>query len=262
MILSVPILLLTLATAPALPAQKYAYIEKELARNGFQKDEIVRIFNDPRIKPVPPPNDQEKKTWDELDKMFASEDLIKLGKWYGNENEHASWLKEASEDYPGISKYYLVANRGIESLFGVVAGTREVFNVFYFKLLDYKGKKWKWNADNLIALIIHAKEVRKDVFWFLGSHGGAMGYDQIQPANLWKSGNHYGHKKQMIDPYDPRQALLTKANFLVKHGGQKDIVKALRAYIGNCAWTDRYIKLNMKYAEALQEAEQNSPPHK
>ncbi|MBI1956037.1 MAG: lytic transglycosylase domain-containing protein, partial [Acidobacteria bacterium] len=116
--------------------------------------------------------------------------------------------------------------------------------------------RWKWFAENLVALAVYCKTTGNDCFDVRGSYGGALGPAQFLP----KSAELYGADGDgdgVVDLAKPLDAIYSAANFLVKHGWHQDSTVALAKYFGA---GNGYPRAVLAYTEALKQQVSDSAP--
>ena len=107
----------------------------------------------------------------------------------------------------------------------------------------------------LVDLLTAAKENSWDLFEIPGSSTGAIGLVQFEPSvfDIAVDGNGDGK----IDLFDPEDAILSVAHYLVLHGWDNNVdhqKRAVYAYYGGHYETDRdkyYMKAVLAYADAV-----------
>lgn len=162
--------------------------------------------------------------------------------------EHEDALRRAEETY-GVNREVLVSILRLESNLGQNSGRYIVFNAYYTYLLQSEAeRKWKWAADNLVALASYCRARQEtDCLSVLGSYAGAMGPAQFLPVSVLKWGRD-GNGDEVVNPFEFDDALLSAANFLIEHGWREDKLQALQRYYGSGRDYPRAI---MAYAQAL-----------
>ena len=246
-----------LASNPA-PNERVEYVLSELVGNGFSRQEAEAFFNDSRLKMYPPIEVAPRKIdWDKLIAQLVAPESIGRGEKFLR--DYSDILNRAQQDF-GVDKEVLVGLLRLESNFGANTGNYVVFNVFYTSMMrSEEERRWKWFAENLIALAVYCKNTRNDCFRVQGSYGGALGPAQFLP----KSAELYGADGDgdgVVDLAKPLDAIYSAANFLVKHGWHDDKAAALGKYYGSA---NGYPRAVLAYTEALKQhlqAVSASPP--
>jgi membrane-bound lytic murein transglycosylase B len=246
-------LLMILPLALALGPQqspRVEYVISQLLGTGFSPQEAEALFSDPRLEAYPPRVIQPRKIdWDQIIAGLVAPASVRRGKEFLA--EHGETLRRAEETY-GVAKEVIAAVVRLESNFGQNSGRYVVFNAFYtFLIQSEEERRWKWAAENLVALAGYCKASGDDCFALRGSYAGALGPAQFLPASVEKFGRD-GNGDGRINPFEFDDALFSAANFLIEHGWREDKVQALGRYYGS---SNGYPRAILAYAEALGPAQ-------
>ena len=242
------VFLASLMFIPALANEddevRIKFLKKQLVQKGFSANEVERLFQDKRLKKLQlRPPIAKKIKWSELEGQILSPESIGRGRDFSSRNHHV--LKTAENNF-GVAKEILTGLVRLETNLGQYLGDHTAINIFYTKLLI--AKHWSGPAENFVALCAYCRQSRMDYFKIKGSYAGAVGLVQFLPVNFEVYGID-GNGDGMIDLFDPRDAIPSSANYLVRHGWKKDNLKALNRYYGDP--TSRYAEIILKYAKAL-----------
>ena len=226
----------SLAT-PNLPAPDAAphiiYRVKQLATqlNAKGLADYTRVLNDPRIQ-IYPELKREGVGWKKhIEEHLLGEESLRDGLVSLIENEDV--LREA-KNRCGVPPEVIVAINREETNFGKMKERYMALSVFYKKLIDLKASKWqvRWAMLNFVATIKLCKHAGlEDCFSIKSSHEGAIGPNQILPANLETDGVSYANNG-FADPRKVEDAYLTTCTFLKRVGWDKDPVRAVTCYLG------------------------------
>ena len=244
-----------LASSPA-QNERVEYVISELTNAGFSRQQAEAFFQDSRLKMYPPREVQPRKIdWDKVIAQLTAQNSVERGTKFLL--DYSEILHRAQQDF-GVDKEVIAGILRLESNFGTYTGDYVVFNVFYTTMMNSEEEsRWKWFAENLIALAVYCKNTGNDCFDVLGSYGGALGPAQFLP----KSAELYGADGDgdgVVDLAKPLDAIYSAANFLVKHGWHQDNAVALSKYFGA---GNGYPRAVLAYTEALkQRRAQDSPP--
>ena len=239
------ILPLVLALGPQ-QSPRVEYVISQLMGNGFSSQEAEALFSDSRLEAYPPRVIQPRKIdWDQIIAGLVAPGSVRRGREFLA--EHSETLRRAEETY-GIAKEVIAAVVRLESDFGRNSGRYVVFNAFYtFLIQSEEERRWKWAAENLVALAGYCKASGDDCFALRGSYAGALGPAQFLPASVEKFGKD-GNGDGRVNPFDFDDALFSAANFLIEHGWREDRIQALGRYYGS---SNGYPRAVLAYAEAL-----------
>ena len=228
-------------------SERIAYVVAQLIENGYSQQEAESLFRDSRLQAYPPRELRPREIdWDKMIAQLTQPASVQLGKEFLA--QHAESLRQAESQF-GVGKAELVALFRLESNFGRNSGSYTVFNVFYTRLVQSEEeRRWKWAAENLIALASFCRMTGEDCFQVKGSYGGALGPAQFLPASVMAFGLD-GNGDSRVDPFDMTDALLSAANFLKQHGWNESPAVALGKYYGSSVG---YPDVVLAYAAALK----------
>jgi membrane-bound lytic murein transglycosylase B len=113
-------------------------------------------------------------------------------------------------------------------------------------------EKAEWAYQELKALMLMAKAIGQNPLDIPGSIYGAVGICQFMPSNVLKYGVKADGRGQ-ADPFDPRDAILSTANYLVGHGWKASLdYEGQKAVIYAYNHSDLYALAVMTVAEHLR----------
>ena len=239
------VLPLVLALGPQ-QSPRVEYVVSELLRNGFSQQETEALFGDPRLQLYPPQTIRPRRIdWDQFIARLTVPESVNQGTQFLL--QHQEVLGQAEEKF-GVEKEVLAAIFRVESNFGQNTGRYVTLNVFYtFLLRSTEERRWRWAAENLVALAAYCKATGTDCFEIRGSYAGALGPAQFLPSSLLAYGKD-GNGDTLVNPFDPADALFSTANFLVRSGWREDKIAALGKFYGSA---NGYPRAILAYAEAL-----------
>jgi len=186
----------------------------QLEKRGFSRQEILKVFADPRLTIYADIPHLKAKKIDYFSKAYAlfSPSSIARGKEFLKANK--AILERAEKEYR-VRKEIIVAILRLETNFGNFLGTRPLINTFYSMLMlnfhsDFAEKE-------LVNLFLLAKENREDVFHFHGSFMGAFGLCQFLPSSCLEYGvDADGDGKLNLNSLE--DAIFSVARYLRSHG--------------------------------------------
>ena len=235
--------------------ERVDYVVAELEKSGFPRAVAEGLFADERVK-MYPPREVAPRTidWDKIIASLVAPQSVQRGEKF--HSQYQEILDKAQKDF-GVDKTAIVGLLRLESDFGRNTGDYVVFNVFYTSMMRAEEeKRWKWFAENLIALAQYCKKGGYDCLDVRGSYGGALGPAQFLPKSAELFGAD-GDGNGVIDLTHPLDAIYSAANFLVEHGWHEDQMAALGKYYGSA---NGYPRAVMAYAEALRKSLGMTPP--
>ncbi|MBI1956379.1 MAG: lytic murein transglycosylase, partial [Acidobacteria bacterium] len=167
------ILAIFLVSSP-VPNERVAYVISELINAGFSRQQAEAFFQDSRLKMYPPREVQPRRIdWDKVTAQLVTAESVGRGEKFLR--DYADVLNRAQQDF-GVDKEVIAGILRLESNFGSYTGDYVVFNVFYTTMMSSEEEsRWKWFAENLVALAVYCKTTGNDCFDVRGSYGGALG---------------------------------------------------------------------------------------
>ena len=199
--------------AETIPA-KLNNVVVQLEKQGFSRQEILKVFTDPRLTIYADIPHLKAKKVDYFSKAYAlfSPSSIARGREFLEANK--AILERAEKEYR-VRKEVIVAILRLETNFGNFLGTRPLINTFYSMLMlnfhsDFAEKE-------LINLFLLARQNREDIFHFHGSFMGAFGLCQFVPSSCLQYGvDADGDGKLNLNSLE--DAIFSVARYLRSHG--------------------------------------------
>jgi len=261
--------------------------EHELQNRLCQQKEIscqyvISVFGDPRLKihePLPPPpaadqppsrpeREREKNPY--LTKRFGLLSPESLERCRSFVSAHAATFATAYQLY-GVAKEIICGHLRIETDFGIPTkaspyplGTHPAINQLVTLYIDNSSQKAKVTRPpkkqnfafaEISALIAAGEKFGWDLFTIPGSPTGAVGLMQFEPSSFTIAVDEHGLDR--IDLFDPDDAILSIAHFLVTRGWDSNPEhqrRAIYAYYGGHYDRDPhkyYMKAVLKYADEV-----------
>jgi membrane-bound lytic murein transglycosylase B len=234
------------------PAQneRVDYVVAQLVQKGFTQQEAEALFQDNRLKLLPPAQVAQRKIdWDQVIAGLVAGPSVRQGSDFLTRYQSTF---DAAESKFGVDRNLLTGLLRLESNLGKNTGNYVVFNVFYTLLTQREEeRRWKFAGDNLAALAAYCKNTASDCFEVRGSYGGALGAAQFLPYSVIQFGAD-GNGDGVINPFLMEDAIMSAANYLVVHGWHEDQTQALGKYYGTAVGYPRAV---FAYAEALKAAQ-------
>ncbi|KYC29581.1 hypothetical protein ACY05_02060 [Sterolibacterium denitrificans] len=235
-----------LAAAPQPPipysenGEVRAFVGEMQDRHGFDAAALLQTFAEIHplnavIKAVMPPKDPQVRSWSNYRARFVEASRIDAGLRFWQ--EHQAMLTAAGRD-SGVPEEYIVAIIGIESIYGRHMGRFNTFAALATLAFDYPAINPLTDADRkalfrgeLEALLLLARETRRDPLSYRGSYAGALGLPQFLPSsirNFARDGDDDGRIDLETNPAD---AIASVANFLKRHGWEPGGTVAVPALV-------------------------------
>ena len=221
---------LSLLLALQSPDPRFLYVKYQLTEKfGFSWQEVDSLFKDPRLRLYPPDAFPKRRIdWEEFKREILRPSSVRAGRTFITEHRE---VFEAAEARFGVESEYIASLLRVETHFGKNLGDFRVINVFYTRLLDKDSRRWKWAADNLIALSVYCLVYELDCYGIYGSHAGASGLPQFLPTTLVEHGVD-ADLDRMENVFSLRDAVFSAANYLVSLGWHKNKELVLAGYYG------------------------------
>ena len=229
--------------------ERVEYVISQLVAKGFTQPEAEALFEDPRLKILPPQQVAAREIdWDQVIRGLVAPASVERGSEFLA--RYQDTFRQAEAKF-GVDPMVLTALLRLESNLGENTGNYGTFNVFYTLLTQREEEqRWRWAGDNLAALATYCKSMGNDCFEIRGSYGGALGAAQFLPYSVIEYGAD-GNGDNRVDPFLMEDAIVSAANFLVVHGWHEDQEQALAKYYGT---GQGYPRAVFAYAEALKAA--------
>ena len=238
-----------LMMSPA-PNERVDYVIGQLVAGGFSQQEAEALFQDGRLKVLPPQQVAQRKIdWDQVIAGLVASASVRQGSDFMV--RYQSTFDEVERKF-GVGRALLTGLLRLESNLGKNTGNYVVFNVFYTLLTQREEEqRWRFAGDNLAALASFCKKMGSDCFEVRGSYGGALGAAQFLPYSVVQFGAD-GNGDGVVNPFLMEDAIMSAANYLVEHGWHQDQAQALAKYYGTSVGYPRAV---FAYAEALKAAQ-------
>lgn len=208
-------------------------LELALAEQGLS--DYKSVLHDARLLIYPtyqPETKEECRGWKGHIKncLFADGSIVS---GLASLKEHQAVL-DFAKDTCGVPPEIIVAIRREETNFGKMEELHMALSAYYRNLTTRNISSWqlKWTMMNFIATVKLCKETSTgDCFSIMSSYKGAIGPNQILPANLATDGLSY-FEDGIPDPRRIEDAYLTTCMFLKRVGWHKNPVRAIACYLG------------------------------
>lgn len=149
-------------------------------------------------------------------KRFLSENRISEGKAFAKRNW--KWLQKAQSEF-GVDWRVIVALIGVETHYGRIIGSRDVFTSLTTLTFDYPRRKAYFQGE-LEAYLLLARKQGWNIGATKGSYSGAMGMVQFMPSNYEKLAIDYDGDGRIDLWGSEADAIGSVANYMKHHGWQ------------------------------------------
>ena len=198
---------------------KYELIQKTLVEeHNFSAEEIKLIIGqaEKQQKIIDSMNSPAEFTWtwDRYRKLFIEPKRIKNGKLFIQKNLET--LERAEAQF-GVPKEVITAILGVETRYGKIMGSYRVLDALSTLSFDYP-RRSNFFSQELINLLLLARENNLDIFKLKGSYAGAMGYGQFIPSSYRAYAVDFDNDGSVDLLNSVEDAIGSIANYLFQHG--------------------------------------------
>ena len=198
---------------------KYELIQKALVEeHNFSAEEIKLIIGqaEKQQKIIDSMNSPAEFTWtwDRYRKLFIEPKRIKNGKLFIKNN--LDTLKRAETQF-GVPKEIITAILGVETRYGKIMGSYRVLDALSTLSFDYP-RRSNFFSQELINLLLLARENNLDIFELKGSYAGAMGYGQFIPSSYRAYAVDFDDDGSVDLLNSVEDAIGSIGNYLFQHG--------------------------------------------
>ncbi|MBK6402283.1 MAG: lytic murein transglycosylase B [Rhodocyclaceae bacterium] len=237
------ILLACLAAAGAHAAPSYGerddvrgFVAEMVERHGFEADRLLALFHkahpDPAvIKAIQPPADPGSRSWRAYRDRFVEPRRIARGLDFWQ--RHAASLAHA-EATRGVPAAIVVAILGVETFYGRHTGRFHAFNALTNLAFDHPPRAELFRRE-LEALLLLARDERRDPWSYKSSYAGAIGLPQFLPSSVRGYAVDFDRDGRIDLAASPDDAIGSVARFLAEHGwrGGEAIAHAVKVSGGD-----------------------------
>ena len=198
---------------------KYELIQKTLVEeHNFSAEEIKLIIGqaEKQQKIIDSMNSPAEFTWtwDRYRKLFIEPKRIKNGKLFIKKNLQT--LERAEAQF-GVPKEVITAILGVETRYGKIMGSYRVLDALSTLSFDYP-RRSNFFSQELINLLLLARENDLDIFKLKGSYAGAMGYGQFIPSSYRAYAVDFDNDGSVDLLNSVEDAIGSIGNYLYQHG--------------------------------------------
>ena len=198
---------------------KYELIQKALVeKHNFSAEEIKLIIGqaEKQQKIIDSMNSPAEFTWtwDRYRKLFIEPKRIKNGKLFIKKNLET--LERAEAQF-GVPKEVITAILGVETRYGKIMGSYRVLDALSTLSFDYP-RRSNFFSQELINLLVLARENNLDIFKLKGSYAGAMGYGQFIPSSYRAYAVDFDNDGSVDLLNSVEDAIGSIGNYLYQHG--------------------------------------------
>ncbi|CAG0970816.1 membrane-bound lytic murein transglycosylase B [Rhodocyclaceae bacterium] len=216
------------------------FIEEMREKHGFDSGRLARLFSQAQpqpkaIKAIMPPADPSVRSWQAYRARFIEPSRIEGGLRFWEANSQAL---DAAQSRYGVPGEIIVAIIGIETIYGRNAGKFPAFATLATLAFDYPPRAELFRSE-LEALLLLARESRRNPLAYTGSYAGALGIPQFLPSSIRNWGVDFDGDGQVDLAASTLDAIGSVANFLASHGWETGSPIAAPASVTG----DRFVEL-------------------
>lgn len=206
------------------------FVSEMVERHGFEREQLEAILGGVQVQPkileaIRRP--AESLDWYQYHPIFVTEARISKGEEFWR--AHADTLEKASQEF-GVSPEIIVAIIGVETYYGTRKGKYLVLDSLATLAFRYP-KRSKFFRGELEQFLILARQENLDPGEVKGSYAGAMGIPQFISSSYRRYAVDFdgdGVRDLLTSEVD---AIGSVANYLKRHGWQRDAAIALPASV-------------------------------
>ncbi|WP_394178908.1 lytic murein transglycosylase B [Marinomonas posidonica] len=199
-----------------------SFIEKMTSEHGYDRETLELAFSHIKRRPkVIEKSDNQPEVlipYYQYKARFVNKDRMKAGQKFAQRN--AKWLDKAEQEF-GIDPYVVVALIGVETYYGRITGSKDVFTSLTTLAFDYPRREAYFQSE-LEAYLLLARDEGWNIGETKGSYSGAMGMVQFMPSNYQKLALDYDQDGHIDLWHSEADAIGSVANYLKHHGWTTD----------------------------------------
>ena len=214
------------------------YIDGLVAREGFARDVLIRLFADARYSATAarlmmPATTSVRRDWNVYRARFV--EPLRLGSGFRFWDDNAALLARAERDF-GVPPEIVVGILGVETVYGRNTGSFRVIDALTTLAFDYPNKELDRSAffrEQLTdALVLTRNEAREAndataasaaMAGLRGSYAGAIGIPQFMPGSILRYAIDYDGDGRIDLVGSVADVIGSVANFLSQHGWVRDL---------------------------------------
>lgn len=211
------------------PANNYAeredvqaFIDEMATQYDYDRTTLDALFRVTHpiasvLKAIRPPADPGIRSWYAYRGRFVEPIRIAAGRKFMR--RYASELAAAEARF-GVPKEIIAAIIGVETIYGKHMGNYTTFAALTTLAFDYPPRA-KLFRQELVELLLLAREENRPILSYTGSYAGAMGLPQFMPSSRREYALDFDNNGKIDLAASPADAIGSAAHFLAEHGWQK-----------------------------------------
>ncbi|RBO82254.1 lytic murein transglycosylase B [Marinomonas aquiplantarum] len=218
-----------------------AFIEKMASQHGYDRKTLELAFSHIKRRPkVIEKSDNQPEVlipYYQYKTRFVNKDRMRAGQKFALRN--AKWLDKAEQEF-GIDPHVVVALIGVETYYGRITGSKDVFTSLTTLAFDYPRRETYFQSE-LEAYLLLAREEGWNIGETKGSYSGAMGMVQFMPSNYQKLALDYDQDGHIDLWHSEADAIGSVANYLKHHGWTTDQPWFVTAQVADLATVEEEV---------------------
>ena len=199
-----------------------AFIDEMATQHDYDRATLDALFRVTQpiasvLKAIRPPADPGIRSWRAYRSRFVEPIRIAAGKAFMQ--RYANELAAAEARF-GVPKEIIAAIIGVETIYGTHMGNYTTFAALTSLAFDYPPRA-KFFRQELVELLLLAREENRPVLSYTGSYAGALGWPQFMPSSRRKYALDFDNDGKVDLAASPVDAIGSAANFLAEHGWRK-----------------------------------------
>ena len=210
-----------------------AFVDRMVSQHAFDETELKQLFAGAErqqsiIDAISRPAEK-VLTWAEYRKIFIQDSRIEKGVNFWRDNSDT--LVRAEDRY-GVPAEIIVAIIGVETRYGENKGNYRVVDALSTLGFDYPPRATFFRKE-LEQFLLLSREQRQDPGALMGSYAGAMGYGQFMPSSFRSYAVDFDGDGIADIWNNSADAIGSVANYLAKHGWERDQDVVMRARVNS-----------------------------
>ncbi|MGO2353392.1 MAG: lytic murein transglycosylase B [Marinomonas foliarum] len=207
------------------------FISRLVKEHNYDRNRLELAFSHIKVRPkVIEKSDNQPEVitpYYEYKTRFVNEDRAKAGREFAKRNE--KWLRKAEQEF-GVEPNIIVALIGVETYYGRITGSKDVFTSLTTLAFDYPRRKDYFQSE-LEAYLLLVRQEGWNIGDTKGSYSGAMGMVQFMPSNYQKLAVDYDQNGHIDLWGSDADAIGSVANYLKNHGWKTKEPWFVMAYV-------------------------------
>lgn len=217
-----------------------AFMTQMQTQYQFDATRLQQIFENARyvesatqlVKPAPP---GKPKNWKAYRARFVENGRISAGIAFWERNLEA--LNRAENVY-GVPAEIIVGLIGVETIYGKNTGSYRALDAlttlaFSYPDIPNREARTTFFKNELAQLLLWSRDTGTDIFTIKASYAGAIGLSQFMPSSLRQYAVDFDADNKIDLKESETDAIGSVANYLYKHGWQKELPYAFPATLIN-----------------------------